>query len=143
MKLHHRFGLLIALMLLAAACDTAYGPEYRADGNPIKLREKRWEWVGYTSTKGGYFTDVTPNNFFEIIEDTIHGVSGCNSFIGLCSVDRTFLSGREIFSKLLGCPGRKEFVGLLNCPVQYHQRDSMLILVPAEGEIVHLMFKMK
>jgi heat shock protein HslJ len=143
MKVLHRFGLLVALMLLFAACDTTYGPEYRADGNPIKLREKWWQWVGYTSVKGGYFTDVPNNNYFRVIEDTIEGVSGCNGFIGSCSVDRVFIKSEYIVTTLLGCPGEKEFSCLLNGPVQYHQRDSMLILVPAEGEIVHLVFKMR
>lgn len=143
MKLRHRFGLLVTLMLLVVACETTYGPEYLADGNPIKLREKTWQWVGYTSMKGGYFTDVPANNYFRVIEDTIEGVSGCNGFTGFCSVDRTFIKGHDLVTTLLGCPGQKEFSCLLNGPVQYHQRDSTLILVPQEGEIVHLVFRMK
>ena len=141
MKLHQKLGLLIALMLLVAACDTAYGPEYRADGNPAKLMGKKWLWVGYTTMSGGYFTDVPPNNFFEIKDSSITGASGCNGFWGSCSVDRSVITSHDFMSQLVYCPSRRDFTCSLEGPVQDRQRDSMLVLIPEAGDMVHLVFK--
>jgi heat shock protein HslJ len=143
MKATRKFGILITLMLLVAACDTAYGPEYRADGNPAKLRGKTWQWVGYTTLSGGYFTDVPSHSNFYISGDTISGYDGCNAFGGVCIVDRSVLRADSVWSTLVGCGNQKSFLCQLLESTQYRQRDSMLVLVPESGEMVHLFFKMQ
>jgi heat shock protein HslJ len=143
MKATRKFGILIALMLLVAACDTAYGPEYRADGNPAKLRGKIWQWVGYTTLSGGYFTDVPAHSNFWISGDTISGYDGCNAFYGKCSIDRSLLRADSLGSTRKLCGDQKSFLCQIQESTQYRQRDSLLVLVPESGEMVHLFFKMQ
>ncbi len=143
MKFTQRFGILIALMLLVAACDTAYGPEYRADGNPAKLMGKKWQWVGYTTLSGGYFTDVPAETYFTISGDTIGGFDGCNAFSGVCTLDRSLLRADSVGSTRRMCGDQKSFMCQLETSSQYRQRDSLLVLVPDAGEMVHLFFKMQ
>lgn len=143
MKATRKLGLLAVLMLLVAACDTAYGPEYRADGNPAKLRGKTWQWVGYTTLNGGYFTDVPPDTYFKVSGDTISGFDGCNAFTGVCTVDRSVLRADSIGATRRLCEGQKSFMCQLESASQYRQRDSLLVLVPDGGDMVHLFFKLR
>jgi heat shock protein HslJ len=135
-----KIGLLILLSLLVSACDSANGPEYRADANPARLMGKKWQWVGYTSLNGGYFSDVPAGSYFTISRDTIWGVDGCNPFSGTCTLRPSELSADSLAFQTADCSARS-FVCLLESPAEYRQRDSMLVIVPASGPMVHLVFK--
>lgn len=137
-----KIGLLILLSLLVSACDSANGPEYRADANPARLMGKKWQWVGYTSLNGGYFTDVPAGSYFMISGDTIRGVDGGTCFEGSCTLDPSHLSADSV--AFTGSEtAERTFVCLLETSADYRQRDSMLVVVPARGPMVHLVFKQR
>ena len=131
-------------MLLLAACDSAQGPLFLADANPDKLRGKTWEWVGYTTLNGGYQTDVPAGSYFFVDSSTVRGVSGCDSFTGACSIGPGAMQISVVDVKVLdNVPSKSYLCQLTESSFQYRQRDSLLVLVPHSGEMVHLFFKQK
>ncbi|HET6511562.1 MAG TPA: hypothetical protein VFH43_05185 [Candidatus Kapabacteria bacterium] len=131
-------------MLLLAACDAAHGPLYLSEANPEKLRGKTWEWVGYTTLNGGYQTDVPAGSYFHVDSVTVKGVSGCDAFTGACSIGPGAMQISSVEVRVLDKAPRKSYIcQLTESSFQYRQRDSLLVLVPQSGEMVHLFFKQK
>jgi hypothetical protein len=135
-----RILLGVVFAFAIAGCDSAMAPEYLSDANPAKLKGKKWEWVGYT-TLDGYKTDIPAGSYFAVHQDTVIGNSGGNAFRGICTVAPSQVSITSLTYACSANSGKDFMAWLESSQATYRQRDSLLVVIPAQGDMLHLFFK--
>lgn len=140
MSLFTRILLVLVAAFAITGCGSSTGPELLTDANPAKFKDKKWEWVGYTTLEG-YKTDVPSGSYFAVHQDTVIGNAGGNAFRGTCNVAATQVAITGV-SYACSANGGKDFMSWLEgSQAAYRQRDSLLVVIPAQGDMLHLFFK--
>lgn len=132
--------LLIASMVLAAACAPISAPPAAPDTSSDPLANTNWVLVGLEVEPPVAFDAATVEVTLGFAEGRVGGRSGCNQYGGSYVIDGDGLTVGALFSTMMACPEplmavEAAFTDALSAAERYELRDGELTIIHPTGRL--------